>query len=85
MGVDRGYKEFALVNNKLALEFVRHVLEQNPDATSFGAIYDAMSRAACMRSFHNLGYQELARAGISLSLLNTANLERLIAEARRSR
>jgi len=70
--------------SKIALDFVRHVLQQNPNADSFGAVYDAMSRAACAKSFHNLGHNELARAGVSLSLLNTGNLERLIAEAKRT-
>jgi hypothetical protein len=69
---------------KIALEFVRHILKTNPNADNFGAIYDAMSRAACTRSFHNLGYEELALAGISFSLLATKELERLIAEARQS-
>lgn len=68
--------------NKIALEFIRYVLAQNPNATDFVAIYDAMSRAACARSFHNLGHKELALAGISFSLLDTSTLERLIQEAR---
>jgi len=70
--------------SKVAVDFVRHVLQQNPNLDSFGAVYDAMSRAACSKSFNNLGHHELSRAGVSLSLLNTANLERLIAEARRT-
>jgi hypothetical protein len=70
--------------NKIALEFTRHVLTQNPNADSFGQIYDAMSRTASSRSFHNLGYTELAMAGISFSLLNTNKLEDLISAARRS-
>ncbi len=69
---------------KIAVEFVRHVLQQNPDADDFTTIYDAMSRTACARSFHNLGYEELALAGISFSLLNTNKLEHLIVEARQS-
>lgn len=70
--------------NKIAVEFVRFVLEQYPDADDFTEIYDAMSRTACARSFHNLGYEELAMAGISFSLLNTSKLERLISEAQES-
>ena len=70
--------------NKIAVEFVRYVLEQNPNADNFVAIYDAMSRAACARSFHNLGHEELAIAGISFSLLETKMLEYLIAEAQKS-
>lgn len=70
-------------NNKIAVEFIRYVLEQNPSAENFVAIYDAMSRAACARSFHNLGHQELAMAGISFSLLDTSRLESLILEARK--
>ncbi len=69
--------------NKIAIEFVRYVLERNPNANDFVAIYDAMSRTACARSFHNLGHKELAMAGISFSLLDTSNLERLIAEVRK--
>ena len=70
--------------NKIAVEFVRYVLEQNPNADNFVAIYDAMSRAACARSFHNLGHEELAMAGVSFSLLETKMLEYLIAEAQKS-
>lgn len=70
--------------NKIAVEFVRYVLQQNPQAVDFTAIYDAMSRAACARSFHNLGHAELAIAGISFSLLNTSKLEHLITEAQQS-
>ncbi len=69
--------------NKIAVEFVRYVLEQNPKADNFVAIYDAMSRTACARSFHNLGHEELAMAGISFSLLDTNKLEELIAQAQR--
>jgi hypothetical protein len=69
---------------KIAVEFVRFVLQQNPDANSFVSIYDAMSRAACARSFHNLGHEELSRAGVSFSLLDTSKLEGLITEARKS-
>lgn len=70
--------------NKIAIEFVRYVLQTNPEAENFVAVYDALSRAACARSFHNLGHQELAIAGISFSLLDTSKLERIIAEARKS-
>lgn len=69
--------------NKIAVEFVRYVLEQNPKADNFVAIYDAMSRTACARSFHNLGHEELAMAGVSFSLLDTNKLEELIAQAQR--
>ncbi len=69
--------------NKIAVEFVRHVIEQNPNADNFVAIYDAMSRAACARSFHNLGHEELALAGVSFSLLDTSKLEVLIVEAQK--
>jgi hypothetical protein len=70
--------------NKIALEFVRYVLEQNPNADNFVAIYDALSRAACARSFHNLGHEELAMAGISFSLLDTNKLEELITETQKT-
>lgn len=69
--------------NRIAVEFVRYVLEQNPNANNFAAIYDAMSRAACARSFHNLGHEELAMAGVSFSLLDTSRLEELVAEAQK--
>ncbi len=71
-------------NNKIAVEFIRYVLKQNPDADDFVTIYDAMSRAACSRSFRNLGYEELALAGVSFSLLSTNALEALISEAQSS-
>lgn len=70
--------------NKIAVEFVLDVLRQNPGATNFGDIYDAMSRAACNRSFRNLGYHELARTGVSFSLLDTSKLEDLITKAQES-
>lgn len=70
--------------NKIAIEFVRYVLQQNPHADDFVTIYDAMSRTACARSFHNLGHEELAMAGISFSLLDTSKLEILISEAQES-
>lgn len=73
-----------MTRKKIAVEFIRYVLQNNPDANNFVAVYDAMSRAACARSFHNLGHEELAVAGISFSLLDTSNLENLISEARRS-
>ena len=69
--------------NKIAVEFVRYVLQQNPEANEFVVIYDAMSRTACARSFHNLGHEELAMAGVSFSLLNTNKLELLISEAQK--
>ena len=70
--------------NKVATEFIKYVLTQNPDVTNFVEIYDAMSRTACSRSFHNLGYEELALAGISFSLLNTKQLEHLISKVQAS-
>lgn len=70
--------------NRIAVEFVRYVLQQNPHVDSFVGIYDALSRTASARSFHNLGYQELYIAGISFSLLDTGKLEHLISEARQS-
>lgn len=71
-----------MTRKKIAVEFVRYVLEQNPHAEDFVAIYDALSRTACARSFHNLGHEELAMAGVSFSLLDTSTLESLISEAR---
>ncbi len=73
-----------MATNRIAVEFVRYVLQQNPEADNFVAIYDALSRAACARSFHNLGHEELALAGISFSLLDTSKLENLISEAQTS-
>jgi len=70
-------------SNKIAIQFVRYVLEHNPEAKNFTSIYDAMSRTACARSFYNLGYEELALAGISFSLLDTSRLEQLISEAQK--
>lgn len=70
--------------NRVAIEFVRYVLQQNPHVESFAEIYDAMSRTACARSFRNLGPEELAIAGVSFSLLHTSKLEHLISEAQKS-
>ena len=70
--------------SKIAYEFVRDVLKQNPNAKTFGAIYDAMWRTASYRSFYNLGYEELAQAGISFSLLSVNKLEGLIHEVQSS-
>jgi hypothetical protein len=72
------------LSNTVAKEFVRFVLKQNPNAGTFTELYDAMSRTACARSFHNLGYEELAIAGISFSLLNTRHLEHIITEVQES-
>lgn len=66
--------------SKIAVEFVRNVLLQNPHAQTFGDIYDALTRAATTRSFHNLGHEELHLAGISFSLHGTHHLAQLIAE-----
>jgi hypothetical protein len=70
--------------NPIALEFVRYTLRNNPGDHSFPTIYDAMTRTACSRSFHNLSREELALLGISFSLLATDQLERLITEAKKS-
>lgn len=67
---------------KLAVEFVMFVLKKEPADASFLHLYDAMSRAATLRAFHNMGHKELAQVGISFSLLNTGDLENLIKEAR---
>lgn len=72
-----------MIANKMAIEFIQYVLQQNPEAHDFGAIYDAMARTACARSFHQLGYAELSRLGVSFSLLDINKLEGLIREARR--
>lgn len=66
--------------SKIAVEFVRNVLLHNPDAKSFGDIYDALTRAASTRSFHNLGHKELNMAGISFSLHSTHQLAQIIDE-----
>ena len=70
--------------NQLALEFTRYVLRKNPQAKTFGTIYDAMSLAASHRAFRNLGREELSRIGVSFSLLSTGNLDALIKEGQRS-
>ncbi len=68
--------------NSVALDFTRFVLQTLPADAGFLDIYDAMTRAASARRFHNLGHAELSQVGVSFSLLNTANLEKLIAAAR---
>ena len=70
--------------NQVALEFVRFVLEGQPEEANFQTIYDALSRAASGRSFRNLGHAELAQIGISFSLLETENLQALIEEAKKT-
>jgi len=70
--------------NPLALEFVRYTLRQNPGAHDFAKIYDAMTRVAYTRSFHNLSREELALIGISFSLLAIDKLECLVTEAQQS-
>ena len=70
--------------NRVAVEFVRNILIQNPNACSFCDIYDAMTRAACTRSFRNLGHQELSTVGISFSLQSTNKLDQLITEVQQS-
>jgi hypothetical protein len=73
----------AMLKNSIALEFVRFVLDQNPMAKDFGAIYDAMSRTASRAAFRNLGHDELSIAGISFSLHAMDYLEKLVEEARK--
>lgn len=73
-----------MMSNRIAVEFVRHVLQSNPHVDNFGDIYDAMSRAACSRSFYNLGHEELAQAGVSFSLLAVNRLERLVTDVQHS-
>jgi len=73
-----------MASNKIAVEFARYVLQQNPGVDNFAMLYDAMSRTASARSFHNLGYEELALAGVSFSLLDTRKLEILISEAKKT-
>ena len=65
----------------VALEFVRFVLRQNPDATDFASRYDALTRAASARAFRDLGYRELAELGVSFSLSATGRLEEMINQA----
>jgi hypothetical protein len=65
----------------VALEFVRFVLRQNPNATDFASRYDALTRAASARAFHDLGYRELAELGVSFSLSATGHLEEMIKQA----
>ncbi len=65
----------------VALEFVRFVLRQNPGATDFTSRYDAFTRAASARAFHDLGYRELAELGISFSLSATGHLEEISKQA----
>ena len=72
------------MEHMIAVEFVRSILIQNPEASTFGDIYDAMVRAACTRSFYDFGHEELAMTGISFSLSSTNKLEQLISEARQS-
>lgn len=70
--------------NPVALEFIRYTLRQNPGVHDFAQIYDAMTRVACARAFHNLSREELALIGISFSLLAIDKLEGLVAEAQKS-
>jgi hypothetical protein len=66
----------------LALEFACFVIQRQSGA-DFPALYDAMCRAASLRSFRGLGRRELAEAGVSFSLLTMDDLEALVEEARR--
>jgi len=66
----------------IALEFVCSVVRQHRTA-GFADLCDAMAFAATMRTFRNMGYQELARVGVSFSLLRRQQLAALVAEARR--
>ncbi len=72
-----------LATNRVALEFVRFVLQALPSNAEFNTIYDAMNRAAAGRKFRDLGHQELGQIGISFSLLATGEMESLIVEARK--
>ena len=68
--------------DRVAVDFVRFVLQSQPDDAKFIALYDALHQAAMLRQFRGLGLRELARAGVSFSLSNTAQLEALLDNAR---
>ena len=68
--------------DRVAVDFVRFVLQSQPGDAKFIALYDALHQAAMLRQFRGLGLQELARAGVSFSLSNTAQLEALLDNAR---
>lgn len=68
--------------NPIAIEFVQYVLQTQSVDSEFIILYDALHRTAMHRKFRNLGLGELANIGISFSLLNTAQLESLISQAR---
>ncbi len=69
------------MGERVALEFVRFVLRENPHATDFASRYDALTRAASARAFRDLGYRELAELGVSFSLSATGYLEEMIKQA----
>jgi hypothetical protein len=62
----------------VALEFARHVMQQYPGLSDFASWHIAMARVASGRSFHGMGYSELAEIGISFSLSGLSVLEELI-------
>lgn len=64
----------------LASEFVAFCLQRRP--ARWPEIYDEMCYVAGRRLFRGLGYEELARAGLSLDLTRFSHLRRLVEEVR---
>jgi len=62
----------------LATEFVLFCLKRRP--ARWPEIYDEMCWVAGRRLFHGLGYEDLSRAGLSLSLAGLPQLRRLVEE-----
>ena len=60
----------------LAAEFIAYCLQQHP--ARWPEIYDQMCWVAGRRLFRGLGYAELSRAGLSLSLTQMAQLRRMV-------
>jgi hypothetical protein len=65
----------------LASEFAHYIATLAPRDTPWPLVYDEMCRVARSRAFRGMGYDELAAAGISLSIMGTARLCQLLEQA----
>jgi hypothetical protein len=67
--------------DSLPLEFARYIVARMPLGTPWPEVYDEMCRVARSRAFRGMGYQELADAGISLSIIGLERVCQLLEQA----
>ena len=63
---------------QIGLDYVTFVIEGIDPQSTYGDIYNALSRAAGLRAFRGMGYSDLTQIGISFALGGTAHLYHLV-------